>query len=80
MKGVGNNGEVNENNGELSPCISRFKNHISFSPRNSSSLEVLSKISEIGSEDTEATSPTDDASHGGKYSTFWPWIALWFLE
>jgi len=65
MKGVGNYGGVNDNNGELSPCISRLKNHISFSPRNSSSLGMLSQISEIGSEDIEATSPDDDASHGG---------------
>jgi len=63
MKGVGNYSGVNDNNGELSPCISRLKNHISFSPRNSSSLGVLSQISEIGNEDIEATSPHDDASH-----------------
>jgi len=64
MKGVGNYDGVNDNNGELSPCISRFKNHINFSPRNSSSLGVLSHIFEIGSEDIEATSPDDDVSDG----------------
>jgi len=48
MKGVGNFGDVNENNGELSLCIRRLKNHINFSSRNSFSLGVLSHISEIG--------------------------------
>ncbi|CAJ1967490.1 unnamed protein product [Sphenostylis stenocarpa] len=65
IKGVGNYGGVNCNSSELSPCISRLKNQISFSPRNASSLGMLSQISEIGSEDVEATSPDDDTSHGG---------------
>ncbi|XP_047172683.1 transcription factor bHLH130-like [Vigna umbellata] len=65
MKGVGNYGGVNDNNGELSPCISRLKNQINFSPRNSSSLGMLSQISEIGSEDIETTSPDDNTTHGG---------------
>ncbi|RDY01869.1 Transcription factor bHLH130, partial [Mucuna pruriens] len=65
MKGVGNYGGVNGSNGELSPCINRLKNQISFSPRNASSLGMLSQISEIGSEDIEATSPDDDGRHGG---------------
>lgn len=65
MKGVGNYGAVNGSNGELSPCINRLKNQVSFSPRNASSLGMLSQISELGSEDIEATSPDDDTKHGG---------------
>ncbi|TKY53287.1 dimerization protein [Spatholobus suberectus] len=65
MKGVGNYGGVNGSNGELSPCINRLKNQFSFSSRNASSLGMLSQISEIGSEDIEATSPDDDRRHGG---------------
>nr|KYP35186.1 Transcription factor bHLH130 family [Cajanus cajan] len=65
MKGVGNYGGVNGSNGELSPCINRLKNQISFSPRNATSLGILSQISEIESEDIDATSPDDDRRHGG---------------
>ncbi|KAK7392831.1 hypothetical protein VNO78_21280 [Psophocarpus tetragonolobus] len=65
MKGVGNYGGVNGTNGELGPSINRLKNQISFSPRNASLLGMLSQISEIDSEDIEATSPDDDGRHGG---------------
>ncbi|KAG5003426.1 hypothetical protein GLYMA_10G093100v4 [Glycine max] len=65
MKGVGNYGGVNGSNGELSPCINGLKNQVSFSPRNASSLGMLSQISEIGNEDIEATSPDDDTRHEG---------------
>ncbi|XP_061365230.1 transcription factor bHLH130-like [Gastrolobium bilobum] len=64
LKGVGNYGAVNGSNGELSPSINRLKNQISFSSKSASSLGMLSQISEIGSEDIEATSP-DDGRHGG---------------
>ncbi|XP_027366840.1 transcription factor bHLH130 [Abrus precatorius] len=64
MKGVGNFCGVNGSN-EVNPCINRLNNHISFSSRSASSLGMLSQISEIGSEEIEATSPDDDRRQRG---------------
>ncbi|KAK7345104.1 hypothetical protein VNO77_15549 [Canavalia gladiata] len=64
IKGVGNYGGVNGSN-ELSPCINRLKNQISFSSRSASSLGMLSQISKMGSEDIEITSLDDDGRQGG---------------
>jgi hypothetical protein len=64
MKGVGNYAAVNGNNGELSPSINRLNSQVSFPSRNGSSLGMLSQISEIDSEDIEATSPNDGGSNG----------------
>jgi hypothetical protein len=68
MKGVGNYAAVNGNNGELSPSINQLNSQVSFPSRNGSSLGMLSQISEIDSEDIEATSP-DDGS-GFPYSSW----------
>ncbi|PNY02525.1 transcription factor bHLH130-like protein [Trifolium pratense] len=64
MKGVGNYATVNGNNGELSPSMNRLSSQVSFPSRNASSLGMLSHISEIDSEDIEATSPDDGGSNG----------------
>ncbi|KAI4300732.1 hypothetical protein L6164_034073 [Bauhinia variegata] len=58
MKGVGNYGGVNGNNCELSPSINRLKNQISL-PSRTSSLGILSQISELESESIGPTSPDD---------------------
>ncbi|KAI4348744.1 hypothetical protein L6164_009427 [Bauhinia variegata] len=58
MKDVGNYGGMNSSNCELSPTMNGLKNQISF-PSRTSSLGVLSQISEIGSEDIGPTSPND---------------------
>lgn len=54
MKGVRNYGS----NGELTASMNGLKNQISFSSR-STSLGVLSQISEVGCESIGATSPDD---------------------
>jgi len=64
MKGIGNYATVNGSNGELSPSINRLNTQVSFPSRNASSLGILSHISEIDSEDIEATSPDDGGSNG----------------
>ncbi|KAF7804115.1 transcription factor bHLH130-like [Senna tora] len=67
MKGVRNYGGVNDSsNGELTPSINGLKNQISFSSR-SSSLGVLSQITEAGCENIGETSP-EDGRLGGKSS------------
>eukprot|EP00262_Sarcandra_glabra_P009293 TRINITY_DN2341_c0_g1_i1.p1 TRINITY_DN2341_c0_g1~~TRINITY_DN2341_c0_g1_i1.p1 ORF type:complete len:329 (-),score=32.68 TRINITY_DN2341_c0_g1_i1:335-1213(-) len=63
MRGMGNFGAGNGNNGEASPSTSRLKSQISFSPRQPPSTGLLSQISEIGSESIGASS-SDDGSLG----------------
>ncbi|KAJ7976835.1 transcription factor bHLH [Quillaja saponaria] len=68
MKGVGNCSGVNGANGDVSPSLNRLKNQINFSSR-TSSLGMLSQISELGSENIGPTSPVfpysswNDSSH-----------------
>lgn len=74
MKSVGNYGSVDGSNGELSPSINRLKSQISFSSRSASSLGMLSQISELGSEDIEATS-SDDGRQGGSNGPGFPYAS-----
>ncbi|XP_058771352.1 transcription factor bHLH130 isoform X2 [Vicia villosa] len=64
MKGVGNYAAMNGSNGEVSPSINPLNSQVSFPSRNTFSLGMLSHISEIDSEDIEATSPDDGGSNG----------------
>ncbi|GAU33383.1 hypothetical protein TSUD_20760 [Trifolium subterraneum] len=75
MKGVGNYTTVNGNNVELSPSINRLSSQVSFPSRNGSSLGMLSQISEIDSEDIDATSPDDGGSSGdtSRYGSGFPY-------
>lgn len=81
MKGVGNYAEANGSNDELSPSINRLNSQVSFPSRNASSLGILSQITEIGSEDIEATSPDDgrerssngDSTHYGSGFPYSSW-------
>ncbi|XP_054819224.1 transcription factor bHLH130-like [Prosopis cineraria] len=57
IKGVGNYGGSNGRNSEGSPSMSRLKNQFGFLSRSGSSLGMLSQISEIEGENTEATNP-----------------------
>ncbi|TKY62572.1 dimerization protein [Spatholobus suberectus] len=64
MKGVGNYGGVNGNDGEPSLSMNRMKNQINFSSRSPSSLGMLSQTSKMGSEGLRVTSP-EDGRQGG---------------
>ncbi|CAI8602197.1 unnamed protein product [Vicia faba] len=64
MKGVGNYVAINGSNSDVSPSINRLTSQVSFPSRNASSLGMLPQISEIDSEDIEATSPDDGGSNG----------------
>ncbi|KAI9080722.1 hypothetical protein K1719_037235 [Acacia pycnantha] len=57
VNGVGNYGGANGSNGEGSPSMSGLKNQLGFLSRSSSSLGMLSQISEIEGESIEATNP-----------------------
>ncbi|XP_020213881.1 transcription factor bHLH130 [Cajanus cajan] len=64
MKGVGNYGGVNDNDGELSLSMNRMKSQISFSSRNPSSLGMLSPNSKMGNEGVGINSPEDGRHEG----------------